>query len=78
MMLFKVTIITLLISLCTAAIPGGGIMTLIVILNMVNIPLEGIAFLLVIDPFCDQFRTMVNIWSNICLTKIINHKSISV
>lgn len=70
MMLILLT--TLIVSMGTSAIPGGGVMTLIIILQIANIPIEAIGYILIIDQFCDQCRTTVNIWGNICGAKLIH------
>ncbi len=47
-----------------AGIPEAGLITLIIVLEAVGLPLEGIALLLAVDWFLDRFRTTVNVWGD--------------
>lgn len=47
-----------------AGIPEAGLVTLVIVLNAVGLPLEGIGLLLAVDWFLDRFRTSVNVWGD--------------
>lgn len=47
-----------------AGIPEAGLVTMVIVLNAVGLPLEGIGLLLTIDWFLDRFRTSVNVWGD--------------
>lgn len=47
-----------------AGIPEAGLVTMVIVLKAVNLPLEGIALILVIDWFLDRCRTTVNVWGD--------------
>lgn len=51
----------LLASLGTPGIPGAGIVMLVIILESVKIPAEGIAVILGVDRILDMMRTVVNV-----------------
>ena len=70
--LFLIIVTTLFVSMGTAAIPGGGLMTLVIILQIAQIPEDAIGYILIVDRFLDQCRTSVNIWGNICGAKIFS------
>lgn len=48
-------------SIGTAGVPGAGIIMLVIVLQAVDIPIEGIALILGVDRILDMIRTAVNI-----------------
>ncbi len=56
-----------------AGIPEAGLVTMIVVLEAVGIPIEGISLLLVIDWFLDRCRTTINVWGDSLGAGIIDH-----
>lgn len=48
-------------SIGAAGVPGAGIIMLVIVLQSVNIPIEGIALILGIDRILDMLRTAVNV-----------------
>jgi len=55
-----------LASIGAAAIPGAGLITIVIVLKAVNLPLEGIAMILAVDRLLDMLRTAVNVWGDTC------------
>ena len=51
----------LLASIGTAAVPGAGIIMLVIILESVGVPNAGIALILSVDRILDMCRTVTNI-----------------
>lgn len=47
-----------------AGIPEAGLVTMVMVLQSVGLPVEGIGMLLAIDWFLDRFRTAVNVWGD--------------
>ena len=47
-----------------AAVPGAGLVTMVIILNAVGVPVEGLSLILPVDRLLDSCRTPVNLWSN--------------
>lgn len=47
-----------------AGIPEAGLVTMIIVLNAVGLPLDGIAMILAVDWFLDRFRTSINVWGD--------------
>ncbi len=61
-----------LASIGAAGIPGAGLVTMVMVLNAVGLPLEGIGVILAIDRFLDMLRTSVNVWGDLVGTKLID------
>lgn len=51
-------------SIGAAGIPEAGLVTMIVVLQTVGLPTEGIGLLLSIDWILDRFRTAANVWGD--------------
>lgn len=51
----------ILASIGAPGIPSAGMVTMVMVLQSVGLPAEGIAVLLPVDRFLDAFRTMVNV-----------------
>jgi Na+/H+-dicarboxylate symporter len=54
-----------------AGIPEAGLVTMVLVLQSVGLPLEGIGILLAIDWFLDRCRTTVNVWGDIIGTGVV-------
>lgn len=66
-----IVLTALLASIGTAGIPMAGLVTITIIMQVVNIPLEGIALILAVDRPLDMLRTTVNVWSDSCGATVI-------
>jgi len=69
----QITIVltTVLASIGTAAVPGAGIVMLVIILESVGVPSEGIAIILGVDRILDMMRTTVNVTGDATVSVII-------
>ena len=47
-----------------AGIPEAGLVTMVLVLQAVGLPLEGVGLILAIDWLLDRFRTTVNVWGD--------------
>lgn len=68
-----IVLTAVLASIGTAAVPGAGIVMLIIILESVGIPLAGIALILGVDRILDMLRTVVNISGDAVVTSVVAH-----
>jgi Na+/H+-dicarboxylate symporter len=59
-----VAVTATLASVGAAGIPQAGLVTMVIVLNAVGLPLDGIALILAVDWLLDRFRTTVNVWGD--------------
>jgi Na+/H+-dicarboxylate symporter len=60
-----------LASIGAAAIPGAGLITMVIVLKAVNLPLEGIGMILAVERLLDMLRTAVNVWGDACGAAVV-------
>lgn len=58
-----------------AGIPSAGLFTMVIVLQAVHLPIEGIGLILAVDRVLDMFRTMVNVEGDIAGTVIMTRWS---
>ena len=58
---FTIVATAVLASIGTAAVPGAGIIMLVIILEAINVPSQGIALILGVDRILDMIRTTTNV-----------------
>jgi proton glutamate symport protein len=62
---------TVLASIGTAAVPGAGIIMLVIILESINVPSAGIALILGVDRILDMIRTTINVTGDASVAVVI-------
>ncbi|OFD81863.1 hypothetical protein BWGOE8_14110 [Bacillus mycoides] len=67
-----VVLTAVLASIGTAGVPGIGLVMLTMVLNQVNLPVEGIALIIGIDRILDMSRTAVNISGDAICAMIVS------
>ena len=55
-------------------IPQAGLVTMVLVLNAVGLPSEGIALILAVDWFLDRCRTVVNVWGDAVGAAVIDRQ----
>ncbi|MFT5206968.1 MAG: solute carrier family 1 (high affinity glutamate transporter) protein 1 [Candidatus Omnitrophota bacterium] len=55
-----------------AGIPEAGLVTMILVLQSVGLPVEGLGLILAVDWLLDRFRTTVNVWGDATAASIID------
>jgi Na+/H+-dicarboxylate symporter len=57
-----------------AGIPEAGLVTMVIVLNAVGLPIEGIGLILAVDWLLDRFRTTVNVWGDACGAAVVEQQ----
>lgn len=69
----QIVLTATLASIGTAAVPGVGIVMLVIVLESVGIPLQGIAVILGVDRILDMCRTTVNVTGDCMVAAVVAH-----
>ncbi len=69
--LLTILITATLASIGSAGVPGAGIVMLIIVLNSVGLPVEGLALILAIDRPLDMLRTSVNVTGDAMIAAMV-------
>jgi Na+/H+-dicarboxylate symporter len=69
--LLMVVLTATLASIGTAGVPGVGLIMLAMVLQQVNLPVEGIALIIGIDRLLDMTRTVVNVTGDCTIATIV-------
>jgi len=67
-----VVIMSVVMAIGTAGVPGGAIPPLMIVLGMVGVPMEGIAIVLGVDRVLDMCRTAVNVTGDVVTATIVD------
>lgn len=66
-----VSVTSLLCAVGSAGVPMSAMVMLTIILNVVGLPLEGIALVIGVDRILDMLRTAVNVYGDTCVAAIV-------
>ncbi len=69
--LLIILITATLASIGSAGVPGAGMVMLIIVLNSVGLPIEGLALIMAIDRPLDMLRTVVNVTGDAMIATLI-------
>lgn len=67
----SIVLTAVLASIGTAAVPGAGIIMLVIILESVGVPSAGIALILGVDRILDMLRTVVNVTGDAAVATVV-------
>ncbi len=62
-----------LASIGSAAVPGAGMVMLVIVLESIGVPAEGIALIFAVDRPLDMLRTVVNVTGDSTISTIVYH-----
>jgi len=70
-----VVLMAILAGVGTAGVPGGSIPLIVVVLQSVGVPAEGIGIILGIDRFLDMCRTVVNVTGDLAIASCVGRQA---
>jgi len=70
----QVVVMCIIAGIGTAGVPGGSLPLIMIIMNGVGIPAEGIALILGVDRFLDMCRTTLNVSGDLVIAALVDDK----
>lgn len=70
-MQFLIALISLLTSIGMAGIPSASLAAIIVILQTIGVPAEGVVLIFAVERLLDMIRTSINVWGNTCCAILV-------
>lgn len=69
----QVVLMSILAGIGTAGVPGGSLPLIVILLQQVGIPAEGIGLVLGVDRFLDMCRTTINVSGDLVISALVSH-----
>ena len=73
----QVVVFSILAGIGTAGVPGGSLPLIMILLQSVGIPPEGIGLILGVDRFLDMCRTTINVSGDLVIAALVDQKKVS-
>lgn len=70
-MLLFIALISLFTSIGMAGVPSASIAAIVMILQMIGLPSDGVVLILAVERILDMFRTSINVFSNTCCAVLV-------
>ena len=67
----SIVLTAVLVSIGTAAVPGAGIIMLVIILQAIGVPTAGVALILGVDRILDMIRTATNVTGDLTVATVV-------
>ena len=71
---FLIVVMAILAGVGTAGVPGGSLPLIMILLQQVGIPPEGLGLVLGVDRFLDMCRTTVNVSGDLVIAALVDNK----
>lgn len=68
----QVVLMAILAGIGTAGVPGGSLPLIMILLQQIGIPAEGMGLILGVDRFLDMCRTMLNVSGDLVIAALVN------
>jgi len=69
----QIVVMAIIAGVGTAGVPGGSLPLIMILLQQVGIPPEGLGLVLGVDRFLDMCRTSVNVGGDLVIATIVDH-----
>ncbi len=66
-----IVLTAVLASICSAGVPGAGMVMLVIVLEAIGVPTAGLALIVAPDRILDMIRTMVNVTGDASVTMVV-------
>ncbi len=73
----QVVFMSILAGIGTAGVPGGSLPLIMILLQQVGVPVEGMALILGVDRFLDMCRTTLNVSGDLVIATLVSESGIS-
>jgi proton glutamate symport protein len=67
----QIVVTATLASIGSAAVPGAGMVMLVIVLGAINVPAEGLALIVAVDRILDMCRTTVNVTGDAAVSLLV-------
>jgi dicarboxylate/amino acid:cation (Na+ or H+) symporter, DAACS family len=71
----QVVLMSILAGIGTAGVPGGSLPLIMILLQQVGIPAEGMGLILGVDRFLDMCRTTVNVSGDLVIAALVDERA---
>ena len=68
-----VVLMSIVAGIGTAGVPGGSLPLIVIVMQSVGVPAEGIGLVLGVDRFLDMCRTVVNVSGDLVIAAVVGH-----
>jgi len=72
-----VVLMSVLAGVGTAGVPGGSLPLIVIVMQTVHVPAEGIAIILGVDRIMDMFRTVLNVTGDLAIATCVSRSETS-
>lgn len=71
----KVVLMSVIAGIGTAGVPGGSLPLIMIVMQQVGVPVEGLGLILGVDRFLDMCRTTINVSGDLVIAALVDSES---
>jgi dicarboxylate/amino acid:cation (Na+ or H+) symporter, DAACS family len=68
----KVILMSIIAGIGTAGVPGGSLPLIMIVMQQVGVPVEGLGLILGVDRFLDMCRTTINVSGDLVIAALVD------